>query len=661
METRKRTLFLLATAMALVLLSTNASYADEEYLGVFSSGTGSNKAYRFEGWAKFLAEGSKLVGQNLRLVDVEAVINGDKTDYIGVWSGGNDPGNIVNRSKSWQEFLAKGNELVRRNLRLVDLEVVGCTPGSREFIGIWRSGTEPGNLVTQSESWEEFLAKGNELVKKQLRLVDVEAARTGSKIEYFGVWRSGSDPGNYVYKADSWEEFLAKGNELIEKKLRLVDVEVVRLASEGKKQYIGVWRSGTDPNNVIVRVPSWNEFLAKGKELVSKGLRLIDMSALGPPCAGVGEDVAGNVPPVFEEPGGDVALPFRSLEFQVTADQISSVMSSVPDVSEKRTISVNGIDKNLLIRCHIQGVAVGSKRVITSCMSEGQGKNDHPRRGYLQIYDEKGTSKLVSVYGPPHQHAVVGQPVFGRDVRANNGAVLKASIDMMVPVISGRWSNDSSARCPQTPVIDLRDQDGNLIFSFCHKPHAEDKGGLNNDLSAGALFVHKGKLYLFGVYHDFLYIYRLNWSGPANKEKAHVEVEPVLKARVKSFFNVVDGGAGDTVWANYESINLFSNHQGKVFLIAGHDEWLDTWEIELSPPANAKPKLRKLANAKEFLNAGGVNDLGKDLFYEGVSIQKLSDTSMRIWVTPWDYRHSRCWPISKERHCSYIWHFDWRF
>ncbi len=47
------------------------------------------------------------------------------------------------------------------------------------------------------------------------------------------------------------------------------------------RQYVGVWSSGTGSN--IIREPqNWSAFVAKGQELAAKGLRLIDLEAFQP-------------------------------------------------------------------------------------------------------------------------------------------------------------------------------------------------------------------------------------------------------------------------------------------------------------------------------------------------------------------------------------------
>ncbi|MEE9129393.1 MAG: hypothetical protein V3T84_05195 [Phycisphaerales bacterium] len=62
---------------------------------------------------------------------------------------------------------------------------------NRKYVGVWSSGSD-SNLVTKSKDWTNFLAKGEELTGKGLRLVDVETFKVDGTRKYVGVWSSGS-------------------------------------------------------------------------------------------------------------------------------------------------------------------------------------------------------------------------------------------------------------------------------------------------------------------------------------------------------------------------------------------------------------------------------------------------------------------------------------
>ena len=197
-------------------------------------------------------------------------------EFIGAWESGTG-GNIVNSPLDWEAFNQQGLELIEQGLRLVDVETFKKPDSPRKYVGVWRSGTG-GNMINPPLAWDAFNDKGLELIEKGLRLIDVELVlgpRNGRR--YVGVWRDGSG-GNMVTPPLAWKAFDEKGKEMIEMGLRLIDVETYKLPGQSRK-YVGVWSSGSGPN--LINPPlKWNEFEERALAFIDDGLRMKDFEVV---------------------------------------------------------------------------------------------------------------------------------------------------------------------------------------------------------------------------------------------------------------------------------------------------------------------------------------------------------------------------------------------
>lgn len=310
--------------------------------------------------------------------------------------------------------------------------------------------------------------------------------------------------------------------------------------------------------------------------------------------------------------------------------------------------------------------------MITSCVTKGPVAGSDTYEGFLQVYDvsdglfpfTKQHVEAREIADPPWQHAVVGQGVLGNRVTTASGVVLPDTIRMLVPVVLGR---EGPVGAPSSPCngsfVDLRDRDGGLVARFCH---TFENAGLNNDtkpdLSCCALIVFSGRLYLLGIRHEFLYVYRIHWFGGANAD-AVVFARLQVALNVKTDCDLKRPGGASVDWPTYANVNLLQTDSGDVFMLCGHDEWLDTWHLgalNLNPlgehaesaAAFVKPQITKIAIMDQNWKFQP-----KDLFEEGVAIFQDADQPNRIRfiATPWDYRKSRCSPLSSSIMCTHFW------
>lgn len=631
----------------LLFVAEGASGSEKSYLSLYHEHEAIPYIQIYSSLSEIQKDLDKIHQQDERQLEkIESIPVNGNTKLLGIFRKGTGKDGIkLIATTSMPEFLDILRQQLKENANLTDFETYR-NGNKRFFLGVLQGGGNKSDIkFVNALSWDEFLDVYKKNIKSGLRLIDLESYQDDGKSNLVGVYQKGQGP-DFISPFDSYSAFISHFKEKYKEGLLLLNVESYQ--DKGKRYYVGVYGSGKPGEGVYLKKDNTlTEVWESKKYWENKGYGL------------VGLDVVESVP-----------LPFSSLQFDVSPSRLGMALRSLPERHVIKKVGVIGMDRDH--RCHIQGLSAGPDRIVTSCMTKGRGTKGKGYRGFLQIFrlgngrdftdyiDAKGGARrgaqLVSLYGPPHQHAVVGQAVFGKEIRDDDGTVLAARISMLLPVVNdeGEKSNPSvGGTCPSTPVIDLRDQDGNWIYSFCHKSHKDDKEGKNDNLSTSALFVQDNQLFLFAAFHEFLYIYHLDWLGPADPAKAHIEVESILKARVAVDFDVRDGGAGDTKWNAYDSLNLLTNQEGKVFLIGGRGASLDVWQIEFRPKAGEKPTLRKIVpTAKETLPGH------KDMFAEGVSLQPLNSKRMRIWAAPWDYRQTRCSTWKRDRHCTHIWFFD---
>src|SRR5260370_38664425 len=75
------------------------------------------------------------------------------------------------------------------------------------YAGVWRAGDDPYYLWVAD--WNGFSAKGQELSNQNLRLVDLKVYTVGGATMFGGVWRAGSGA-PYLWAGGDWNSFQAK-------------------------------------------------------------------------------------------------------------------------------------------------------------------------------------------------------------------------------------------------------------------------------------------------------------------------------------------------------------------------------------------------------------------------------------------------------------------
>jgi hypothetical protein len=372
----------------------------------------------------------------------------------------------------------------------------------------------------------------------------------------------------------------------------------------------------------------------------------------------------GSGPGAFQD-GAIHPMPFRTPSFDVTRAQVATSMKAGGTVTSTDRVGISSgtWSSHGATYCHTQGIAVAHDRFITSCMTNNVVKAN--REGFLQIYrrhpdqagafvngNNSGETANVRVYAQPRPHAAVGPGATGVRVTAPNGSQSSRFLGkVLVPVVSEGSGQNVAAR------VDLRGGEGTVRYSFLHSPApGDDQKGL---ACASLLTMNdKGKptLYVMALSKSYLYLYRVFWSGGEETWFSHHQ--QVVAARAQDLV------VGDQVWPKpgggnlaYQSIALIKGSGGKAYLLAGHDEWLDTYQLvtptaaELAGDASLSPLMvDKIANRKWSGNGK------KGLFYEGMAVEKTGPRSFHLWLAPKDYRNVFCRVGTPTRvKCTTLW------
>jgi len=135
------------------------------------------------------------------------------------------------------------------------------------------------------------------------------------------------------------------------------------------------------------------------------------------------------------------------------------------------------------------------------------------------------------------------------------------------------------------------------------------------------------------------------------------------------------GGAGNSGWPdNYNSVNLFTNKQGQLFMMCGTQargvsSVLDIWRVDGTWSGGSKDDLQSWDETPTFWKVAsgghraapyqyGDHPTDKGLFYEGVAIARFDDHHMGIYLLPHDFKHISCgWP-KKGRLCTDVYYYD---
>lgn len=273
---RARVLWLSLSLITLVLSHPAAVRA--EYIAVWRGGAESQSIQILNTWGSFVDKWKELDKQDYYLIDVEISHIKGVPHYIGSWQKGKVQ-QALYKADGWDAFVAKWNEMSGKGYRLVDIEARPMKEGDTMkvfYVGVWETGTN-GHGLFRFESFDGLADKADELMDKNLRLVDVEVFRLGDQTFYVGVWRSGSGP-SALREYDDWEDLKAVSKEMEASGVRPLDIESWRV--NGRPHYVAVWGKGDTAQN-LRWFDAFGEFVDDWKVMgAKKDYQMVKFSAV---------------------------------------------------------------------------------------------------------------------------------------------------------------------------------------------------------------------------------------------------------------------------------------------------------------------------------------------------------------------------------------------
>lgn len=146
---------------------------------------------------------------------------------MGVWRPGS--GDVILTGPMAQDaFLARGTSLMAEGLRLRDVEVE-VIDGELRYSGLFRSGAGE-NLVTPPMPMALFLQTRDQMAADGLELRDMERVGGGTDNSFVGVWHSGDDLAEITAPRPFGQHFMLAQAQL-NAGLRTLDFELQRVAA----------------------------------------------------------------------------------------------------------------------------------------------------------------------------------------------------------------------------------------------------------------------------------------------------------------------------------------------------------------------------------------------------------------------------------------------
>ncbi|QQP98631.1 peptidoglycan DD-metalloendopeptidase family protein [Lysobacter enzymogenes] len=253
----------------------DAAEKDEKtFIGVWRAGNAIEVRVNKPSWSSFVAKRDELVGDGFRLENIDTFVENGDRHFVGVFKRGSGAGALYNGA-SWEQFTAVWKQLSDDGQRLVDLTTY-LSGSERHYVGVFRPGSDHAGLWSHT-GYSAFANQREIAEGLGLRLIDMESFDIGNgQRQYVGVYRAGSDNSELARSA-SWSAFTAKWDELSDAGYRLIDVDT--FVEAGVRNYVGVYRAGSG-GHALEAVKGWQGLFQSAEKYATKNLRLVDVQAI---------------------------------------------------------------------------------------------------------------------------------------------------------------------------------------------------------------------------------------------------------------------------------------------------------------------------------------------------------------------------------------------
>lgn len=253
----------------------DAAEKDEKtFIGVWRPSNAIEIRINKPSWSSFVAKRNELVGDGFRLENIDTFVENGDRHFVGVFKRGSGGGALYNGA-SWEQFTAVWKELSDDGQRLVDLTTY-LSGNERHYVGVFRPGNDHAGLWSHT-GYSAFANQREIAEGLGLRLIDMESFDLGNgQRQYVGVYRAGSD-NSELARSPSWSAFVAKWHELSNAGYRLIDVDT--FVEAGVRNYVGVYRAGSGVT-ALEAVKGWQGLFQSSEKYATQNLRLVDVQAI---------------------------------------------------------------------------------------------------------------------------------------------------------------------------------------------------------------------------------------------------------------------------------------------------------------------------------------------------------------------------------------------
>jgi len=238
------------------------------YAGLFEQGTpGSGYGlYNTPSWQDFLNNWQQAMGQGLRLcsIDTDEETQGNRA-YLGVYVQMAGEYGLWS-TPDWNSFLGQFNSW-GSSMRLLDLDI-HPHGGQRWYTGTW-GGAPVNQTLVHDLSWDDFIAKWQELSAANMRLMKVQVFPAADGLHLTGLFEPGASGYAFVMWSD-WNAFLQYYTEN-QGAMELTDFQV--FDQPPTRWYVGVWNA-TQLGHSFLYDLDWGSFVNKWGELSDLSMRL---------------------------------------------------------------------------------------------------------------------------------------------------------------------------------------------------------------------------------------------------------------------------------------------------------------------------------------------------------------------------------------------------
>jgi hypothetical protein len=231
------------------------------------------------GWDAFLADHTSQQAAGFRLTDIETYKEGGaERSYVGIYTE-SPLRDSVGMADSWARFIKLKRKMATAGYTMIDVAAVTLNESDANFYGVWVKEAQPSiHKVWLLDSRETILKKTRDMAKDRFKIKRVHVLDVPNGEPSFVVLYHFSPVNrfNFLFFADTLEEFNKEASERRKSKVQLIDFD--RFREGNTTQYVSIFQDGEYDSHFVTAAPI-GDIDAKAKTLeAERGLKLVNLS-----------------------------------------------------------------------------------------------------------------------------------------------------------------------------------------------------------------------------------------------------------------------------------------------------------------------------------------------------------------------------------------------